>query len=253
MGFIHQLNGRHVYLTLGTGALEISRSSGGFAVPLAAIAEVRVAEADARAMEIVLTDGEVHHIEGVNADATAAFVTRLGNALPEQRDPGGSALIIRPAAAPEGVPWVRLTVFALVLLACIGYTIWVGVTHGARVIGVVAGLVVLFLGLVTVGVTLEKVALRRYLARHGVTVEAERVGRSGSGPLYYYNDEAGVPRQYSGGSGAHTIPVTYDPVRPHRAAHVSGVVAVVCKAVLALIAEALVLMLAVWMTFGLLW
>ncbi|MFF2780571.1 hypothetical protein ACFVU3_37425 [Streptomyces sp. NPDC058052] len=254
MGFIHKFNGRHVYLTLGTGALVISRASGVFAVPLAAIAEVRVAGSDARSMEIVLTDGESHHVEGISPDATTAFITRLVSALPEQRDPAGSALIIRDhAAAPEGVPWVRLTVLALVLLACAGYAVWVGVTHGARVVGVVAGFIVLFLALVTAGVAIEKVALRMYLARHGVTVDAERVGRSGEGPLYYYNDAAGVPRQYSGGSGAPTIPVTYDPVRPHRAAHVSGMVAVVCKTALALIAGALLLVLGVWMSFGLLW
>ncbi|MBA8953367.1 hypothetical protein ACFQU9_15925 [Actinomadura namibiensis] len=63
MGSIHRFNGRRVYLTLGTGALQISRASGGFVVPLAAIEEVHVAESDARGMEIVLTDGESHHGE----------------------------------------------------------------------------------------------------------------------------------------------------------------------------------------------
>ncbi|GAA1523656.1 hypothetical protein GCM10009678_01040 [Actinomadura kijaniata] len=151
------------------------------------------------------------------------------------------------------MPWGRLTVLALVLLACIGYAVWVGVTHGARVIGVVAGFIGLFLGLGTCAMTVEKTVLRMYLARHGVTVEAERVGRSGSGHLYYYNDAAGVPHQYYRGSGAPTILVTYDPARPYRAVHVSWAVAVICKTALALIAEVLVLLLCAWMSFGLLW
>ncbi|MER6678218.1 hypothetical protein [Streptomyces sp. NPDC000983] len=253
MGSIHKFNGRHVYLTLGTGALEISRASGTFVLPLAAIAEVRVAEADARSMEIVLTDGENHHVEGLAPEATAAFVSRLHNALPEQRDPAGSSLIIRPrAVAPGGTAWFHLTGLALVLLACTGYAIWVGVTHGARVIGVIAGLIILSLGLLTCVMSLEKVALRRHLARRGVAAEAELVGRSSEGPLYYYNDGAGIPHQYRGGPGAPTITVIHDPAQPHRALHVGWIVAVISKTVFALIAEALVILLGAWMSFGLL-
>ncbi|MFC9816784.1 hypothetical protein ACFVJM_32510 [Streptomyces virginiae] len=139
---------------------------------------------------------------------------------------------------------------ALTVLACVAYAIWVGVTHGTRVIGVVIGIFVLLIGLLTVFMAIDKVALRLRLARHGVTVDAERVGRSK--PLYYYNDAAGVPHQYSGGSGAPTIPVTYDPRRPDQALHRTGRVAAAINTTLTLTAAGLLLLAGAWLSFGLL-
>ncbi|MEU7511881.1 hypothetical protein AB0B13_07700 [Streptomyces sp. NPDC042898] len=60
-------------------------------IPLAAIQEVRP-DGDT-VLTIVLTDGVPRRLTGGNAYAASAFLTALTAALPEQRDPAGSALI----------------------------------------------------------------------------------------------------------------------------------------------------------------
>lgn len=252
MGSIKKFNGRRVYLTLGAGALTLSRADGLSVIPLEAIAEVRAPELPD--FEIVLTDGEVHHVEGVDPAATETFAATLTGALPGQRDPAGSALVTMPGTTPvvEGVP-LGLVALAVPVLAYVGYAIWVGVTYGARVIGVLVGAFVLLLGLALCALAAQEVARRIVLGRRGVTVEAERTGWSEEGPMYYYNDTAGVPHPYVCRRDASTVLVTYDPLQPDRAVHHVRLPVVIGKVILLLLLGALLLWLGAWAAFGLFW
>ncbi|WP_338703966.1 hypothetical protein V2W30_39285 [Streptomyces sp. Q6] len=252
MGSMHTFYDRRVSLTLGASALVVSRvSERRIVVPLAAVAEVRVPEP--RSLEIVFTDGEIHHIDCVDSAAMAKFSATLRSVLPEQRDSAGSATITR-LDDPKGYMGHHPTAFTLGALAYTGYMVWVGVTHGWRVLGPVAGVIPLFIGLILCVMAADEVFRRRDLARHGVTVEAEDIGRRV--PMYYFNDADGVPHHYDGGSGVRagrrTIRVTYDPRRPHRAVHEVQPGAVIRKVVLRLIPGVLLLALGAWLAFGLL-
>ncbi|MEU7011761.1 DUF3592 domain-containing protein [Streptomyces sp. NPDC046332] len=256
MGSIHRLEGRRVSLTLGTGALTLSRTGtrteGLTVVPLAAVAEARVAEAPGRpGLEIVLTDGEVHRVDGVAEAAAASFATTLSDALPDRRDPAGSALVTRPAA--HGTRWARIAVVAVIALAYAGYGVWVDDSPGTRDLGVTTGLFPLVVGLSVCLLAVEEVLRRTHLARHGVTTDAEPVGTGGARPRYYFNDSDGVPRPYAGGSGASTVTVVYDPRRPDRVAHEARPATVIRKVALLLAGGSLLLWLGVWTAFGRLW
>ncbi|MEU6946762.1 DUF3592 domain-containing protein [Streptomyces sp. NPDC046316] len=260
MGSIHRLEGRRVSLTLGTGALTLSRTEartgtrteGLTVIPLAALAEARVAEAPGRpGLEIVLTDGEVHRVDGVAEAAAASFATTLNDALPDRRDPAGSALVTRPAA--HGTRWARIAVVAVVALAYAGYGVWADDSPGTRDLGVTTGLFPLVVGLSVCLLAVEEVLRRTHLARHGVTTEAEPVGTGGARPRYYFHDSAGIPRPYAGGSGASTVTVVYDPRRPDRVAHEARPATVIRKVALLLAAGGLLIWLGVWTAFGRLW
>ncbi|MFF9912315.1 DUF3592 domain-containing protein [Streptomyces sp. NPDC013457] len=274
MGSIQRLEGRRVSVTLGTGALTLAGADGGSGVrtgsristrsgsrtdgitviPLAAVAEARVAEAPGSALEIVLTDGEVHRVEGVPEAASASFAAALADALPERRDPAGSALVIRPAVRRGR--WYRIAVVAAIALAYAGYAAWADDTPGERDTGVITGLFPLFVGLSVCLLAVEEVLRRTRLARHGVTTDAERVGADDARPRYYFNDAAGIPRPYTGsgsGSGSGTAPtltVVYDPRRPDRAAHEAPLAAVIRKVTLLLAGGGLLLWLGAWLAFG---
>ncbi|MEU6982674.1 DUF3592 domain-containing protein [Streptomyces sp. NPDC046324] len=261
MGSIHRLEGRRVSLTLGTGALTLSRTGarteGLTVIPLAAVAEARVAEARVggapgrSGLEIVLTDGEVHRVDEVAEAASASFAATLNDALPERRDPVGSALVTRPTA--HGTRWYRIAVVAVIAIAYAGYGIWADDSPGTRDLGVTTGLLPLFVGLSVCLLAVEEVLRRTRLARHGVTTDAEPVGTGDARPRYYFNDSAGIPRPYAGGSGASTVTVVYDPRRPGRVAHEARPATVIRKVALLLTGGGLLLWLGVWLAFGRLW
>ncbi|MFC8271629.1 hypothetical protein ACFUJR_03610 [Streptomyces sp. NPDC057271] len=257
MGSIQRLEGRHVSLTLGTGALTLSgapartgsRTDGITVVPLAAVAEARVAQPPGTGLEIVLTDGEVHRVEGVTEAASAAFAATLHNALPERRDPAGSALVSRPAV--HRARWYRIAVVAAIALAYAGYAVGADDTPGERDPGVTTGLFPLFVGLSLCLLAVEEVLRRTRPARHGVTTDAERVQVGDARPRYYFNDSAGIPRPYAGRSGtAPALTVVYDPRRPDRAAHEAPLATVVRKVALLLTAGGCLLWLGAWIAFG---
>ncbi|MCJ0873594.1 hypothetical protein [Streptomyces sp. AP-93] len=77
--------------TLRAGHLRIQQGPQYTLIPLAAVQEARAGEE--LLVEIALTDGAVHRLSGANPTATAAFAAALNRALPEDRDPAGSALV----------------------------------------------------------------------------------------------------------------------------------------------------------------
>ncbi|MCP3760475.1 hypothetical protein [Streptomyces sp. TBY4] len=77
--------------TLESGRLRILRGPEVTLIPLAAVREVRAWGESL--VEILLTDGAVHQVSGSNPTATAAFTAALNRALPQERDPAGSALV----------------------------------------------------------------------------------------------------------------------------------------------------------------
>ncbi|MFE5969355.1 hypothetical protein [Streptomyces sp. NPDC056463] len=266
MGSIQRLEGRRVSVTLGSGALTLSgaearpgsrpgsrtgsRTDGITVIPLAAVAEARVAGPPGSGLEIVLTDGEVHRVEGLTETASASFAAALTDALPERRDPAGSALVTRPAV--RRTHWYRIAVVAAIALAYAGYAVWADDTPGERDLGVTTGLFPLFVGLSVCLLAVEEVLRRARLARHGVTTVAERVGSGDARPRYYFNDSAGIPRPYTRGAGtAPTLTVVHDPRRPDRAAHEAPLATVIRKVALLLIAGGLLLWLGAWTAFGL--
>ncbi|MFE4638241.1 hypothetical protein ACFRJ1_33400 [Streptomyces sp. NPDC056773] len=87
--------------TLESGGLRILRGREVTLIPLAAVREVRAWGESL--VEILLTDGAVQQVSGSNPTATAAFTTALNRALPQERDPAGSALVTT-ASLPGGEP-----------------------------------------------------------------------------------------------------------------------------------------------------
>lgn len=77
--------------TLEAGHLRIQRGPQYTLIPLAAVQEARAG--DELLVEVMLTDGAVHRVNGGNPTAAAAFAAALNRALPEDRDPAGSALV----------------------------------------------------------------------------------------------------------------------------------------------------------------
>ncbi|MEU1283184.1 hypothetical protein [Kitasatospora sp. NPDC005856] len=252
MRFVHTFRGRRRHLMLGTGALVISSEKGPTTIPLSVIEEVRTP--DLPDLDIMLTDGEVHRIDGLHPEMTSAFAVTLTDALPEQRDPAGSALVTAPVSAPFGpAQWRALAAIGAVVSAYVGYAIWAGIAHGPRVVGVIAGGVALLIGLSLCFVATDDVRKYRYLTRYGTTVDAELGGRTKTGLMYYFNDTAGVPHLYVCSRDTAILSVTYDPKDPNRAMHPTWVVTVITKAALLLITAVLFFALGAWGAFGLLW
>ncbi|MFD3634596.1 hypothetical protein [Streptomyces sp. NPDC058664] len=71
--------------------------------------------------------------------------------------------------------------------------------------------------------------------------------------MCYFNDADGVLWQYSGGSGAFTLPVTYDSRCPGRASHETRLGKVIGRAAPYLISGGLLLWLGAWPAFGQFW
>ncbi|MFB7611254.1 hypothetical protein [Streptomyces gardneri] len=248
MASIHKFYDRRVSLVVGTGALVVHRvSEDRLVIPLAVIAEVHRPEP--RSLDLLLTDGEVQHVDCIDSDAMAEFAATLTRALPEQRDPAGSARIIGPGA--RGSRWdPDFTAVVLCLLAYVGYTVWVGFAYEWRVLGPIAGALPLLLGGVLCVVTGSEVHDRRKLARRGVVVEAEDIGRRI--PMYYFNDADGVPHLFDSRSNTPTIRIICDPRRPYSGFEEMPRAALIRKVTLRLTAGGLLLWLGGWLAFGLL-
>ncbi|ALO05815.1 hypothetical protein AQF52_0214 [Streptomyces venezuelae] len=82
MASIHKFYDCRVSLVLGTGALVVHRvSEHRVVIPLAVIAEVHRPEP--RSLDLLLTDGEVQHIDCIDSNAMAEFAATLTPSLPE--------------------------------------------------------------------------------------------------------------------------------------------------------------------------
>ncbi|MGW0769700.1 DUF3592 domain-containing protein [Streptomyces sp. NPDC002676] len=187
-------------------------------IPLVAIREVRTTE---RVLVIVLTDGATHRVQGDNPTATAAFATALTAKLPLRRDQdsAGSALVTTTEHGGNADGWAFLALLAAFPLAYIGYAVWVGVTHGARVLAVIVGTLPLGFGLGVLFGTGEETFRRIVLARRGITVIARAVGTDGKKTVYQYSDAEGRVHKYRCGRKAQRTQLAYDPLNPERAAH----------------------------------
>ncbi|WP_395575720.1 hypothetical protein [Streptomyces sp. BK79] len=157
----------------------------------------------------MLTDSTVHRVAGGNSTAATAFVPAATAALPARRDPVGNARVTVTPPAPPGEAeevayhpkYQRRQVIAFgLLLAYVGYAIWVGATHGAEtVIRPIAAATPLGLGAVllsfAVNVTLVHLALRR----RGGTVPASFDFRTTDGTAWYkFTDADGIERSGRG-------------------------------------------------------
>lgn len=187
-------------------------------IPLTVVQEVR--PSGDKALEVVLTDGAVHRIEGGNAYATTAFVTALNNALPEERDPAGSAVVTTEDDGFTLKMWQLWTGGAAVVAAYVGYVWWTGSTHGGGW-GMAAffGLFALLVGLASTFAVVMSVVDKVVLARRGITVVAKRAYYpNGKKARYYtFTDTSGNEYQQDAPNRmTENIHVVYDPEKPAR-------------------------------------
>ncbi|MFB7467534.1 hypothetical protein ACFCZ1_29270 [Streptomyces sp. NPDC056224] len=189
-------------------------------IPLAVIQEARTD--GGREVVIVLTDGAMHRAHGGNATATTAFVTALTAALPEQRDPAGSARVtITALDQPEKHKLAaryrrRVAIAGALSLAYLAYTIWVGATRGSDVLIVIAGALPLVIGLLMLSIAVDDTLIHLALKRRGITVFATfdfRTKKDGAA-WYKYTDTEGVEHNHRGRNRGPRTRVTYDPKEP---------------------------------------
>ncbi|MEW1771960.1 hypothetical protein [Streptomyces sp. NPDC086777] len=210
------LNGRGGSARFDADGVHITHSGRKVDIPLSAIREVRSAEP--RVAEVVLTDGTMHRMAGRNRVTTTAFITALTAALPEERDPAARARIT--SSPRERVLYWLVALGALVVLAYLGYLVWVGSGYG------VGGVVIAVLGTVplTAGIVLPvsgvtEVVRRVVLSRRGITVLAVAVGKEGKKTAYRYTDADGGAHGYVCKRKLQRIQLAYDPEGSVGAAH----------------------------------
>ncbi|WP_405856401.1 hypothetical protein OG361_23160 [Streptomyces sp. NBC_00090] len=201
---------------LDSDRLVVTRGRHRTEIPLAAVQEAR--PDGSTAVEVVLTDGVVHRIEGENRVATASFVTALAEALPERRDPAGSALV---TVTDEGLvikTWYLVVGGLTLLLGWFGYAYWVGSAYTAEdAVLVFFSALPLLIGLVsTPGAVLMGVT-RIKLARRGITVRAAHAGHYPNGKrkgYFAYTDSEGREHLYFSQRSAQYVDLVYDPRNP---------------------------------------
>ncbi|WP_399933509.1 hypothetical protein [Streptomyces kanamyceticus] len=203
---------------LDSGRLTVRRGRLITYIPLAAVREVR--PRGDKALEVVLTDGALHRVEGGNAYATAAFLTALNNALPEERDPAGSALITTEDDGFVLKIWQAWTGGAAVLAVYVGYVWWTGATHGGNMgflafVGALGTLIGLLCALAVLGNAVDRVIL----ARRGITVLAKRAYHPNGKKARYYTFTDTSGNEYTQDAPnrvTENIHVVYDPRMPSR-------------------------------------
>ncbi|WP_407837981.1 hypothetical protein ACE1OC_18860 [Streptomyces sp. DSM 116496] len=204
--------------TLGPDRLVIKQGRQRTEIPLEAVQEVR-AGGDT-VLRVVLTDGAVHRLDGGNATATEAFRIALDEALPAERNPAGSSLVItetEPSVIKAWQVWVGILVF---VAGYLGFVVWVG--HSAPDPEswplVLFAVVPLGVGLPCTVVVLWKTKDRVVLARRGITVLASAAYHVNGVKLssYRFTDVDGNEHTHQPmfGRSAATIQVVYDPRRP---------------------------------------
>ncbi|GHA64606.1 hypothetical protein ACIQRS_08445 [Streptomyces termitum] len=199
--------------TLKGGRLTLSRGRRTTTVPLAAVQEVR--PHGATALTLVLTDGATRRLPGGTAHAADAFRAALTAALPERRDPAGSALLTERERRRR--PWLRRLTAGAVGLAYAGYVLRVAVGPGllgalTSALGAPAAL----LGLLAVRAGARGALVRARLARRGVTVMGVR-GRHPDGTPhggFTYTDALGNEYGHAKGGTEPAAHLVYDPESP---------------------------------------
>ncbi|MFF7177141.1 hypothetical protein [Streptomyces sp. NPDC008121] len=198
------------------------------------LAVVQAARTDGgRRVEIVLSDGAVHRVDAGNPTAATTFVSTLTAALPEERDPAGSARVtVTPLALPEEPeeperhPKYRpRPVILIALLAVyVAYVIWVGVTLGTKVVAPLAATVPIAFGAGLLIVGAQRTLIHFALKRRGVTVPATLDFRTTDGAAWYkFTDVDGVELSTRGKYSGPVARVSYDPEAPHGlTAEISG-------------------------------
>lgn len=196
--------------------LSLSKDRGRVRVDIPLVAVGRAVKDGGTAIEVHLTDGPVHRIAGGNPTATEAFLTALIKALPEERDPAGSALVTtEEKEARRNWPW--WTAGITVLLAYVGYVAWVGGTHGIGDAFITTlSILLTLIGLGCVIGTVENARERVNLARRGITVIATR-GTYPNGKrhgYFTYTDTGGNEHVHFSGRSAVTAHLVHDPEQP---------------------------------------
>ncbi|MET9934734.1 MULTISPECIES: hypothetical protein [unclassified Streptomyces] len=219
-------------------------------IPLAAVQEVR---ADGETvLTLVLTDGVTRSLPGGNAYSVGAFRTALVAALPERRDPAGSALVTTEDGASTIPVWAVWTGALAFLAAYTGYVWWTGSAHGGEMgmaaFGAVLGLLLGGLGIFGV---VRNAMDRVTLMRRGITVVAARVYHpNGKRASYYrFTDASGneLTTGYGSGRATDEIHVVYDPEGPsHRHAAAEPVYSTVTKHLFGAVFAVGVLALGLW-------
>lgn len=248
---VHQiLKGSGVSATLDDAKVRLEQREARLDIPLQAVRETRVPAE--RVVEIVLTDGATHRVEGGNPTATAAFAEAVTRALPVERDPAGSALVTTEALDQGGL-WGPLALLASPVLAYIGYAVWVAATHGVRVLGVIIGVLPLLFGIASLGAGVQETFRRVVLRQQGITVRAQAYGRKKRQTLYVYTDTDGAQHNYWCGRKIPEINIAYDPRKPERAAHAAMLIEVIARVTGLLLVGVFLLALGIQMAFGLFW
>ncbi|MDT9691101.1 hypothetical protein Q5762_22675 [Streptomyces sp. P9(2023)] len=246
------LRGDGVQASFEDGVLHVVRGGQHTAIPLLAVQEVRVPTP--RRLDVVLTDGAVHPVEGADPTATAAFAGALTGALPAERGPEASALVVVETRPDDSIDWGWVAALLLPVLGYLGYAVWVGVTHGVRVVGVIVGAVPLVFGALLVFAFAQETYRRVVLRRRGITVPAHAVGKgTKKSTRYVYADAGGADHPYSCTRKTPDILVAYDPLKPARAAHAAPVIEVLGRLSGYLLVASGCLWLGARMAFGLLW
>ncbi|MGW6394435.1 hypothetical protein ACWFR1_28930 [Streptomyces sp. NPDC055103] len=152
---------------LGPDHLALTEEGGRVRIEIPYAAIKRVAMADGETLiRVLLTDQETYGIPVGNPTATEAFLTALEKALPEERDPAGSALVVTKEKKTGGA-WMLWST----LLAFLGYTVWVGVAYyvDMALLTFASTLAALF-GLACLVSVVGKIRHRVICARRGITV-----------------------------------------------------------------------------------
>ncbi|MFD8939244.1 hypothetical protein ACFV0R_29015 [Streptomyces sp. NPDC059578] len=191
-------------------------------IPFAVVQEARTD--GGRDVEIVLTDGVVHRVDGGNATAASAFVNALSAALPEQRDPGGSTRVtVTSLEQPqeekkkksELTDYVALMILGTLVLTYLGYAIWAGATRESELIFVIGGAVPFFSGALMLLFVADEVRIQLRLRKRGITVVARLDFKTTDGAAWYkYTDADGIEHSNRSKFRGPQPPIAYDPQRP---------------------------------------
>ncbi|MEU5215374.1 hypothetical protein AB0G79_04125 [Streptomyces sp. NPDC020807] len=208
---------------LEDGRLVITTTSARTVIPLAAVRDVRLEPEHETSLKVVLTDEAVYWIKGGNPTATGVFLTALTTALPEVRDPAGSALVT-VEGDPGAIPWPKVLAWGGGFVAAYtAYVWWTAVAHGGAmaVLAFIAGFGTLF-GLACVFGIASDLRDRWILRRRGITVRAtEEFYPNGKRSQYYkFTDLNGNEHSQRGRNNLFPhITVVYDPQAPGRHIH----------------------------------
>jgi len=244
-------------------ALVLRRKNEEVRIPLLAIGCIR-SEGRSLSVELTAPSGTVpavHRVDDVSAAAAGLFAEAVNAVLPERpAGADGSKLVTTRAvieSRQERGKRRRRRWGTAVVLVCAGLAVAVA----ARGVWTFAFLILLIgpVGALLTAVGADMVRLRYrswYLLRHGVTVEARRVGETrilgGEFGVFVYTDMHGVDHNVNVKSRSAAVQVAYHPSKPgivteygSRSSRASDTVAALCFLVFGLIVDATVIGVAI--------